>query len=182
MTRSIRQSNNARDFDFGNIENGNNVAKIANDSFDQRVQNAHAMVKDRQEIIQQWLNKVIDEKEGTQAAIASLLGITSSQVNKTLKGTRNIKAEELLIVAAYFDAELPLIPGHGQARITKRSNDNDVSGPNFSDDDDDELWVLAEKKVEIEEQRKGVRLTNEEYIDRIIKLYDTLSRRRVNKE
>ncbi|WP_156959045.1 helix-turn-helix transcriptional regulator [Labrenzia sp. DG1229] len=178
MTRSNRQSNHARYFDFSNIQNGNSASNLANDSSAHGVQNAHAMVKDRQFIIQKWLSKVIDEKAETQAAIASLLGLSSSQMNKTLRGTRNIKADELLIVAGYFDAELPLIPGHGQARISKRSNDNDVSGPNFSDNDDDELWVLAEKKVEDEEQRKGVRLTNEEYIDRIIKLYDTLSRRR----
>lgn len=182
MTRSKRQSNLARNFDFSNIENGNSASNLANDSFPDRVQNVHAMIKERQEIIQKWLMQVIAEKQETQAAIASLLGLQSSQMNKIVKGTRSIKADELLIVAAYFDAELPVIPGHGQARISKRSNDNEVSGPNFSDDDDDELWILAEKKVEDEEQRKGVRLTNEEYIDRIIKLYDTLSRRRGNNE
>lgn len=142
------------------------------------MQYTHVMATDRQDIIQQWLSKVIDEKEETQAAIANLLGISSAQVNKTVKGTRNLKADELLIVAAYFDAELPLIPGHGQARISKQSNDNSEAGPSLAAPDEDELWALAERKVGEYEISLGTRLTNEEYIDRIIKLYDTLSRRR----
>ena len=158
------------------------ISNLANDSFADSVQTTHAMANDRQKIIQEWLSKVIDDKQQTQVAIANLLGLDATQMNKIIKGGRNIKADELLIVAAYFDVELPLIPGHGRARVAKRSNDNEASGPNFSDDDDDELWILAEKKVEDEEIRKGVRLTNEEYIDRIIKLYDTLSRRRGNNE
>ena len=84
----------------------------------------------------------------------------------------------MLIVAAYFDAELPVIPGHGQARIAKRSNDHDVNGASFADEAEDELWQLAEKKVDAEEAKRGTRLSNEEYIDRIIKLYNTLSRRK----
>lgn len=178
MTSISRKPDFARNFPFGNIHYGNFATKLATDIRANRVHYSHAMATDRQKIIQKWLEKVIDEKEGTQVAIAKLLGLSTSQVNKTVKGTRSLKADELLIVAAYFDAELPAIPGHGQARIAKRSNDNEVDGLEHSDGNDDELWNLAEKKVEQLEQKRGIRLGNEEYIDRIIKLYETLVTRK----
>lgn len=176
----LRQADIARHFLFGNVQNGNYCSDLATDLRTKGVHYSHAMASDRQEIIQKWLAKVIDEKEETQVALAKLLGLSTSQMNKTLKGGRNIRADEMLIVAAYFDTELPVIPGHGQARIAKRSNDNDANGASFADEDDDELWQLAEKKVDAEEAKRGTRLSNEEYIDRIIKLYNTLSRRKGN--
>ncbi|CTQ53566.1 hypothetical protein LP7551_02090 [Roseibium album] len=178
MTVGSNQADIARSFDSGNIQNGSFTANSATDKLNQGVHYSHTMETDRQEIIQKWLAKVIDEKEETQAAVAKLLGLSTSQMNKTFKGSRNIKADELLIVAAYLDAELPAIPGHGQARIAKRSNDNDFRGGNLANQNEDELWKLAESKVELEEERRGIRLSNEEYIDRIIKLYETLARRK----
>ncbi|MBO9457930.1 hypothetical protein [Labrenzia sp. R5_0] len=174
----LGQAHIARSFQNGNVHIGNLATDLATDLRAEGVHYSHAMASDRQEIIQKWLAKVIDEKEETQAAIAKLLGLSTPQMNKTIKGGRNLRADEMLIVAAYFDAELPVIPGHGQARIAKRSNDNDVNGASFADEDDDELWQLAEKKVDAEEAKRGTRLSNEEYIDRIIKLYNTLSRRK----
>ncbi|EEE44164.2 helix-turn-helix domain-containing protein [Roseibium alexandrii] len=177
MTIPNRQADIASDFDFSNIHNGNYCAEIATDRLLESVHYSHAMATDKQDIIKQWLAKVIEEKEETQAGLAKLLGLSTSQINKTVSGSRNLKADELLIVAAYFDADLPIIPGYGHARIAKRSNDNLEGQIAFSDSDEDELWNLAEQKVKDEENKRGIKFTNEEFIDRIIKLYNTLSRR-----
>ncbi|MEP3049446.1 MAG: helix-turn-helix transcriptional regulator [Roseibium sp.] len=153
------------------------MSNLATDKMSEIVHHPHVMATDRQELLKKWLAKVIDERDEKQVALAKLLGLTTSQMNKTVNGTRNIKADELLIVAAYYDAELPRIPGYGQARLAKQSNDNAEDGPIYAEEDD-ELWTLAEQRVDAEEAKSGLMLTNEQYIDHIIKLYNILRRRK----
>ncbi|MCK7615216.1 helix-turn-helix domain-containing protein [Roseibium sediminicola] len=178
MTGALSQADIARTYHFGNNQNGYLAAKTVTDNRSSKMHNSHAMLTENQKTLKRWLRKVLEDKEETQKAVAKLLGISEQTFNKSVSGDRPIKAHELLIVACYFDAELPILPGHGQARIAKRSNDNDADGINHSNPDEDQLWALAEKKVEEEEAKRGVYMTNEEYIDRIIKLYETLSRRK----
>jgi hypothetical protein len=177
MIMANEQAGIARNLHFGNCRNVKSVASLENDNADHYVQNAHVMSTENIDIIRKWLDEVIDDKEERREALWRILDLKPPQRTRMKNGARRLRADELLIVAAYFDAELPAMPGYGKARIAKKSNDNDAEGPVFPDDDADELWSLAEAKVEEAERKAGVLLTNEEYIDRIIKLYNTLQRR-----
>lgn len=167
----------AEECDFGNFHTGNLSSEFVADRRAKSGQNGRIMTNDRQEIIKRWLVGLLEEKEETQAKLAKLLGLSTSQMNKTVSGARNLKADELLILAAYYDQELPALPGHGKARIAERSNDNDVGGEAGAGAEDDELWAFAERKVKDEERKRGVQFTNEDFIDLVIKYYDTLCRR-----
>jgi len=133
------------------INNKELCAFLGQDSFDKHVHNSTMSRTKTNSIIADWLTKSLTKAGMTQSQLAREVGLTSQKINRTIHGSREMTAEEIIRISHVLRAPIPSLPGSTPLHNTSSPVAPGSVSTEINDADFDKVLdavLRAAKKVE----------------------------------
>lgn len=99
------------------------------------------------QIISNWLDESLTKADVNQSELGRAIGLSSQQVNRILKGKREMTAEEMIRASGFLKSQIPALPEPGAPVPSAETPASTIADFDFeaSGDDADRLYEIAFK-------------------------------------